>query len=198
MSHLDPFFRQDQSFGPTFGNFWSPFMPNPILQDPFGFNPFSFMPSFMSNLMMSKMMNSFPNFKNSNIKKSENEIKLQVQSCDSIESELRNSEDNYQSNNFLFYHYESSTCNCNQTNFCKISFSKPNLDFCYLNEVKNEEKLSNCDLLEYCENENDCDGIYVDHRFNKYFSVNCEGKKEVPSVSAKSAKQFVLQIKNCL
>lgn len=190
---MDPFYRQDQNFGPALSNFWSPFNFNPILQDPFGFNPFNVMPS-----LMSKMMNTFPGFKNSNTRKSDNNFKLRVQSCDSIESELRNSDDNYQSNNLFSYHYESSTCNCNQTNFCKISFSKPNLDFCYLNEIKNEERLSNCDLLEYCENENDCDGIYVDHRFNKYFSVVCEGKKEVPNVSAKSAKQFVLQLKNCL
>ncbi|RNA34525.1 hypothetical protein BpHYR1_006088 [Brachionus plicatilis] len=192
MPLMDRFYYEDQ-FNQPFNNFWSPFSFNPMFHDPFGFNHLNQMPS----LMMSKLMNSLPNFQTSESRRPD--IELEVQSCDSIDSELQNSEDNYKTNNFFSYHYESSTCSCNQTNYCKISFSKPDLDFCYLNEISDEIELSNCGLLEYCLNdEKKCDGIYVDHRFNKYFSVYCKGNKVVPNVSAKSAKQFIIQLKNCL
>lgn len=196
MPSIDRFYNEDKFSNPFFNNYFSPFPFYPMFQDPFGFTPFN----SMHSVMMSKLLNSFPNLKNLQSKNPDLDMDfdLQVQSCDSIDSELKNSEDNYQTKNFISYHYETSTCNCNQTSYCKISFSKPDLDFCYLKEILNDEQLNNCELLENCHNdENKCDGIYIDHRLNKFFRVYCEGDRMVPNVSAKSAKQFVLQLKNC-
>jgi len=127
-----------------------------------------------------------------------NDLVFDALSCNSVLTELNSDGDNYETNRGFMYHFESSTCNCNQTSFCKYSYTKPDLDYCYLKQIESTDSgISNCELLDKCNSDTSCDGIYVDHRSIKYFKVYCSGDRSVPNISAKSAKQFVIQLKNC-
>ncbi|CAF0938524.1 unnamed protein product [Brachionus calyciflorus] len=154
------------------------------------------------SIMMNKLLNSFPSFPKLETQAGEDlrdDFKIEVESCDNLNSEKNT--DNFVSDHGFFYHFESTSCGCNQTDYCKLSYAKPDLDFCYLREIESEPESSskNCELLESCLNDDkNCDGIYVDHRLMKYFKVYCKGDKTVQNIPAKSAKQFIIELKNCL
>jgi hypothetical protein len=208
---FDPFFNDDIFFQPPAHPFFSPFnsflnlnsFPSPF-QDPFGL-------SNSQSILMSKMLNSLPSFYNfaetnkfeepNKINKVEKVNDLNnVESCNSVSTEARNVDDNFKNNFGFMYHFESSTCHCNKTDHCKFSFTKPDLDFCHLKEIESEDGslLNNCELIETCFNDvKNCDGIYVDHRSMKFFKVYCNGDKAVQNVAAKSAKQYIIQLKSC-